>query len=218
MRLASLVAARAAAAPRPMWCALFTKAFALVAARRPELRRCYLSFPVPHLYEHAASVATVAVERRYGDEDAVFFVPLSKPERLPLAEIDAKIRRYKEAPLRSVGAIRRVLLVARLPRPVRRLLWWLCLNCAPRTRSRFIGTFGVTVYAGLGAASLHPVSVLPITLNHGVIEPDGSVDVRLVYDHRMLDGATVARALADLESALTGPILEELKTIELKAA
>jgi hypothetical protein len=29
------------------------------------------------------------------------------------------------------------------------------------------------------------------------------VDVRVVYDHRVLDGATVARALADLETVLT---------------
>jgi hypothetical protein len=210
MRLAPLVAARAAAAPRPTWCALFTKAFALVAAGRPELRRSYLAFPRPHLYEHTASVATVAVERRYGDEDAVFFVPLRKPECLPLAEIDTKLRRYKEQPLRSVGALRRARLMGSLPRPLRRLLWWVGLNALTRKRAQYFGTFGVTVYAGLGAASLHPLSVLTCTLNYGVMEPDGSVDVRLVYDHRVLDGATVARALSELEAALTGPIVAEL--------
>ncbi len=210
MRLAPVVAARAAAAPRPTWCAVFTKALALLSAARPELRRSYLAFPWPHLYEHAEAVATVAVERRCGDEDAVFFVPVRKPERLTLSQIDDKIRRYKEKPLNSVGALRRALLVGSLPAPLRRLLWWVGLNCVPAMRARMLGTYGVTVYAGLGATSLHPLSVLTLTLNLGVIEADGSVDVRLVYDHRVLDGATVARALADLEAILTGPVVAEL--------
>ena len=38
--------------PRPSWCAIFTKAYAVVAARYPELRRAYLKFPFPRLYEH----------------------------------------------------------------------------------------------------------------------------------------------------------------------
>src|SRR5262249_26051702 len=99
MALAKVVAARAAVAERPSWCAIFTQALALVPAIRPELRRSFLSFPWPHLYEHAESVANVAIERRCGDEDTVFFVPLPNPEAKSLVEIDAKLRRYKEAPL-----------------------------------------------------------------------------------------------------------------------
>jgi hypothetical protein len=74
-----------------------------------------------------------------------------------------------------------------------------------------MGTYGVSVYAGLGAASLHPLSVLTSTLNYGVVEPDGAVDVRIIYDHRVLDGASVARALADLERVLTHEILAEVR-------
>jgi hypothetical protein len=210
MNLIRVAAARAQSEHRPSWCSVFTKAFALVAHDRPELRRSYLAFPWPHLYEHAASVATVTVERRYGDEDAVFFVPIQKPEFFSLAQIDARLRHCKRDPVRSVGAFRRFLLLGKLPRPIRRLLWWTTLHCLGRKRANLLGTYGVTVYAGLGAASLHPLSVLTTTLNYGVIEPDGSVDVRLVYDHRVLDGSTVARALADLESVLNGAIVEEL--------
>jgi len=47
-------------------------------------------------------------------------------------------------------------------------------------------------------------------LNYGVIGPDGAVDVRIVYDHRIIDGATVARALAQLEHELNTTIREEL--------
>src|SRR5262249_2914943 len=102
--------------------------------------------------------------------------------------------------------------ISRLPRPLRRLVWWFGLNVWGRKRAQYMGTFGVSVYAGLGAASLHPLSPLTTALNYGVIDESGKVDVRIVYDHRVLDGATVARALAGLECVLHGEILNELRT------
>jgi hypothetical protein len=56
--------------------------------------------------------------------------------------------------------------------------------------------------------------VLTTTLNYGVIEPDGSVPVRVTYDHRTLDGGTVARALEDLERSLRHEIVAELRYLE----
>src|SRR5207248_6521574 len=63
LRLAAVAAARETAQPRPTWCALFTKAFACLSAANPRLRRVYISYPWPHLYEHFENVATLAVER-----------------------------------------------------------------------------------------------------------------------------------------------------------
>ena len=214
MQLASLVSARQRATPSPSWCAIFTKAYALVASAYPELRRAYLSFPQPHLYEHPINVASIAVERRFRDEDAVFFIHLKNPEKLTLQELDGQLRRAKEQPIEQISSFRRVLLVSRVPWPLRRLIWWTGLNVSGRKRAQYLGTFGVSVYSGLGAASLHPLSPLTTALNYGVIASDGSVDVRLVYDHRVLDGATVARALADLERVLTHEILAELRYLE----
>jgi pyruvate/2-oxoglutarate dehydrogenase complex dihydrolipoamide acyltransferase (E2) component len=37
------------------------------------------------------------------------------------------------------------------------------------------------------------------------------VVVKLIYDHRVLDGAYIARRLADIEAALHGPVAEELR-------
>jgi hypothetical protein len=211
MNLTTVAAARRQAEPRPSWCAIFTKALAFVAASRPELRRAFLSFPWPHLYEHSESVASIAFERRIGDADAVLFAPLRCPESRGLQEIDAWLRRCKEAPVEKTPSFRRGLAISRLPLPLRRFVWWFGLNVWGRKRAHYMGTFGVSVYAGLGAASLHPLSPLTTVLNYGVIEPDGGVDVRLVYDHRVLDGATVARALDDMERVLTCEILAELR-------
>lgn len=211
MQLADVAEARRRAEPRPSWCALFTKAYAIVAAARSQLRRAYLTVPRSRLYEHPVSVASIAFERRLGDEDAVLFAPIRSPDQKPLDEIDRRLRHFKEAPVEKITPFRRALRISGLPRPLRRLVWWFGLNVWGQKRAHYLGTFGVSVYGSLGAASLHPLSPLTTTLNYGVIEPDGSVDVRLVYDHRVLDGAMVARALEDLERVLKGEVLAELR-------
>jgi hypothetical protein len=202
MNIAPLAAARHQASPRPSWCALFTKAYAMVATHRPELRRAYLSFPWPHLYEHPISIASVAIERLLGEELAVFFTQIRGPEEHSADQIDQHLTDCKERPVESIGTFRRALRWTRFPRPIRRFLWWVGLNVSGYRRARNLGTFGVSVYSGLGAEALHPLSPLTTTLNYGVIADDGSVDVRLIYDHRVMDGSTIARALADLEDVL----------------
>lgn len=215
MSLADVVGARQQAAwPRPSWVVVFLKAYAQVAADRPELRRAYLTFPRPHLYEHPLTVASVAVERLLGEEEAVLFAQVRQPETRPLRELDAELRRLKEQPVEAIGAFRRALRLSRLPGPLRRLVWWIGLNVWGAKRAHYLGTFGISVYAGLGAASLHPLSPLTTTLNYGVFEPDGTVDVRLIYDHRVLDGATVARALQEMETILHTDILTELRALQ----
>jgi hypothetical protein len=218
MQLAEVSHARSDAEPRPSWCAVFTKALALVAAGRPELRRAYLKCPWPHLFEANENVASIAIERRFRDEDAVFFGRIAGPEERSLTALDEKIRHFKDAPVETVGSFNHGLQVSKLPWPLRRFTWWLGLNLAGRYRTQKMGTFGVSSYSGLGANSLHPLTPLTITLNYGPVGPDGQVDVRLIYDHRVMDGATVARALADMERVLNGEILAELQRTKQIAA
>jgi hypothetical protein len=92
------------------------------------------------------------------------------------------------------------------------------LYTSGRRRAGHIGTFGVSVTSGLGASGLDLLTPLTTGLNYGVVSADGSVDVRLTYDHRVLDGGTAARALADVETAMNGMILAELKGMVTAAA
>jgi hypothetical protein len=103
--------------------------------------------------------------------------------------------------------------ISRLPLPLRRLIWWLGLYGDGALRGYFFGTFGISAVASQGAAALHVLSPLTTTINYGVLESDGSLEVRLVYDHRVLDGAPIARALVALEATLHGPIRAELLEI-----
>src|SRR5207247_1675679 len=133
----------------------------------PELRRAYLSVPWPHLYEHPSNNACIAIERRFGDEDAVFFGHIRSPEEQTLSDLDLWMRQRKEWPIERIGSFRRALMITRWPLPIRRLIWWCGLNTNGRRRARRLCTFGVSAYAGLGAASLHPLAPLTITMNYG---------------------------------------------------
>jgi hypothetical protein len=91
-------------------------------------------------------------------------------------------------------------------------LWWMGLNIG-RQRGNFFGTFGVSVYSALNAESLHPLSTYTATHNYGVINENGDVPVRIIYDHRVMDGATVARALQHMEKILNSVVLEEVQSL-----
>jgi hypothetical protein len=214
MNLSDAIVARDACLKRPSWTAILTKAYALVAAQMPELRRAYVKFPWPHLFEYPASIANIAVERDYKGEKGVFGLRIKDPAELSIEELTQALKHASSAPVEDIRSFRKALLVAGLPRFIRRPLWWLTLNLG-RQRANYFGTFAVSVYSALGAESLHPLSPCTSLLNYGVISPDGSCDVRIIYDHRVLDGANVARALAMMEKTLCGPIVEELRRGQL---
>jgi hypothetical protein len=209
MQLTALVNTRAQCAARPSWPALFTKAYATVAQDMPELRRAYLKLPWPHLYEYPVSVAHVAVERDYAGEPAVFGCFIKDPAQLPLRDIDRLIRHTAQAPIEEVSNALRMTNIARLPLLVRRLLMWVGLSVG-RYRANHFGTFAVSAVSSLGTEILTPRSVWTTLLTYGVLADDGSLDVRIIFDHRAVDAAMIARALARLEEVLTGPIQQGL--------
>jgi len=213
MNLSTLVQTRRRLAQRPSWVILFTKAYAMVCEQIPELRRSYLAWPTARLYEHAQSIASVAIQRQYEGEPSVWFARLREPHRQPIVELERLLRQQRELPLTQIKHMRRLLHVARWWQPLRRLAWALALNCSGVWRERYCGTFGVTVYSKLGAESLHPLSPLTTTLNYGVIGDGSQVPVRIIYDHRVMDGPTVARALAMLEQVLTTAIHAEVESL-----
>jgi hypothetical protein len=50
-------------------------------------------------------------------------------------------------------------------------------------------------------------------IHYGLMDDKGCLDVRLAFDHRVLDGAPAAEALGSLEATLLGEILDEVKSI-----
>jgi hypothetical protein len=217
MRLDDVTAARLAGSVRTPWPAVFAKAYALIAAEFPELRRAYVRLPWPHLYEYPTSVASVAVERAFGSELGVCFAPIPNPAALTLEEIGRLIRAAKQPEFEQTRTFQRLVRIAKCPAPLRRALWWIALNVG-RYRANYFGTFALSTVSSLGADLLEPRSPLTTLLTYGVISNDGRVMVRVIFDHRVLDGATAARALKRLEEALRGEIAAELRELATKRA
>jgi hypothetical protein len=211
MDVGPLAEPRAEHPDRPSWAVLFMKAYARVAAENAPLRRCLLTFPTTRLYEHPISHCALALEREFRGEPGIFVGLFRAPDQQTLGELDAALRFYKSEPVESIGFFRQELRVCRAPWPIRRLLWWSTLNVSGVKRAKRFGTFGLSSYGALGAEQIHPISPLATTLTYGPIDESGGVCVKLIYDHRVLDGAYVARRLADLERTLNGPILDELR-------
>jgi hypothetical protein len=211
--VAAVAAARKQIAHPPAWVLLFTKAYAAVAARRPELRRAYLPFPCPHLFQADESVATVAVEREYAGEPAVFFGHVRHPDRQSLRQLMHHLHRWRTHPVEHIRSFARLIRYSRLPWPARRALWWYAANVSRRWRLRAFGTFGVSVTAGDGAAALNLITPLSTSVNYGVLTADHTLPVRVHFDHRVVDGAPVARALVEVEDVLNTAILTELRQL-----
>ncbi len=212
MALGQLAALRAACPERPAWTAIFAKAFAIVARDMPPLRRAYVRLPSPRLYEYPQSTASIAIERTYDGDTGLLFFRIQRPDAMSLPELSRLIRSATTAPVEDVSIFRRALRVSRLPLIIRRMVWWFGLN-AGRARGNYFGTYGISVYANLGAESLHPISPLTTVINYGVIRDDGDVAVRAMYDHRVMDGTTVATALQRLEETLHTVIADELRAL-----
>jgi hypothetical protein len=211
MELGPLLTARAVHPTRPSWALLFMKAYARVAAENPPLRRALLSFPWVRLYEHPTSICALAIERTHGGEDGIFVGLFRSPDLQNVPELQEGLRFFKDTPVEDVGFYRQELRIGRLPTMLRRFLWWSTLEVSGQKRAKRFGTFGISSYGALGAEQVHPISPLTTTLTFGPIDPGGRVCVKLIYDHRVLDGASIARRLADIERVLLTEVLDDLR-------
>jgi hypothetical protein len=202
--------ARAQAALRPGWAAIFVKAFALVAKEQPVLRTLYVKWPMPSFYELPRSVAMVAIARVEDGQDCVLPQRITAPDEMSLDEVNALIRHAKEAPIGEVPAFRKMMRATRLPLPLRRLFWAIGLNFG-RQRANYFGSYGVTSVSAYGAGELHAMSPGPFVLSYGVENPDHTIDVVLRWDHRITDAALIAKVLNRLEQVLNTEIVQELR-------
>ena len=192
---------------------MFIKAFAIVAQRQPLLRQSFMTCPWARFYEHPYSIATFNISRKVGDEEVVLQAQIRKPENRSLGEIDAIVRRYQETPVEEIKSYRRVRSVSCLPTAIRRSLMWMTFNLIGRRRCHNFGTFAISSVADRGAGILNMTPLLTSTLHYGLFDEKGNLDVRYAFDHRVLDGAPAAEALAALEDALLGEILDEVKAL-----
>lgn len=207
-RLGPVNAARQNCRIRISWAALFLKAYGLVARRIPELRQIWYRFPWAHVYQHPESHGILTVQREYQGEPWLFWGKVRAPENQPLELIQSAVDRFTSGDPESV--FRGQLQLASVPLPLRRAIWWWNLNIATRARARRVGTFFLSTLAGRGAEIRLPPSVQTGCLSYGPLDEQMLSRVTLAYDHRLMDGALIAEALAGIEAELNTALTEEL--------
>jgi hypothetical protein len=103
--------------------------------------------------------------------------------------------------------------IAKLPTALRRFIFWSTLSLSGPKRAKRFGTFMISSLGQYGVEQMHPIAPVTTYLTFGPIAANGDVSATCVYDHRVMDGGTVARALAELGPTLNGPIRDELIAI-----
>jgi hypothetical protein len=200
-------------AGRPSWLGIFMKAYGLVARRYSELRRAWIPYPWPRLYEHPFSEPAVLVEREWQGEQVVLAGTLRAPEDKSLGEIDEVLRWFRDTPVWEVGSYRQILRLGRLPWLLRRFAFWSTLYFSGYTRAKRFGTFMMSSLGNFGVEQHHPLTPLTTYFTYGPISRRGRVTAKIIYDHRVMDGRTVARCLQELEETLNGPLVSELREL-----
>jgi hypothetical protein len=211
LNVAALADARRQSTSPPSWMAIFVRAYGLLSVRHAVLRRAFIRWPIPHLYEHPVSECAVTVERKWHGEAVTLGAKIRQPETMPVEVISEHLRRYREAPVESISAFRQILRLGRLPWPIRRFVFWTTLNLSGATRAKRFGTFMVSSLGMLGVHQEHPIAPFTTHFSFGPIAADGAVTARIVYDHRVTDGRTIGRCLVDLQSVLDNELLSELR-------
>lgn len=212
-RIDRVARAREEARVRIGWPTLFIKAYARVCAQHPELRQLLVSRPWSRLYQHPHSICRMPVSRVVDGVPSVFFLRLYAPERQSLVDLQQQIDEFKTEPVESIRAIRKQTAFSRQPWLLRAVVWWSLLNLLGYRRACRLGTFALTTLSGKGASVINPSLVGSTTLTFGPVEDDATVQVSLIFDHRVMDGGIIADALSEIEVQLNSAIAEELESL-----
>jgi hypothetical protein len=211
MDLSEVIAARDAIPYRPAWVGIFAKAYAMVAREFPPLRRTFVKWPWPHLYEYPVSSAAITINRDYNGEPCVVPLVIKDPASLPIKTISGMVDEYATAPMTSIRSYQRLIAIGRLPGVFRRPIFWFGFNSS-RQRANHFGTFGITSVSFTRSELVYVPSPGTSVLTFGVFGDDGRTPVRIMVDHRVMDGMAFAAILTRLEEVLNGPMLEELRS------
>ncbi len=193
------------------WASIFIKAMGLASYEFRELRQTWVPLPYPHLYEHPTPIASVAINRMVENKDAVLFGLISRPNTSSLTDITEELRQLKANPIETIALFRRIRRTSNLPQPLRALVWNYGLYLSGYCKAKNMGTFGISSVSRFNANTLELLTPLTSALNYGVVSPNGDCNIRLTFDHRVMDGLTVAKILAYVEEAINFPIQDELE-------
>lgn len=192
------------------WASLLASTYSRVSQEFPELRDIYVESPVPYLYRHPQSVASITVHRSDDQGlERLVWGRLIDPHLRQLDQIQEAISSFATSPIESF--FRDGLKMERQPRMLRRFVWWVLMRWSGRRRAKHLGTFSISNLGGRGALNAHFPLVTTTALSMGPIQQDGRCDVVMLCDHRVLDGVLAANVLASVEHELSTASVREMQ-------
>lgn len=213
--LAALAAARSACRQRIGWAAIFVKAYGIVVRQTPALRSWFLPGFRPQLAMTEQNVATLAINRLEEGVERLCWARLDRPDERPLPEIQQFIDDCGRKPLAEM--FKRQLELEMLPSWLRRTVLRWNHRSASAKRAARLGTYSLSTLAGLGADNRFHPTLCTSSLAYGPLATDGRCRVTLIADHRVVDGALVARSLIRLEELLQQELVSELRLLAAPA-
>jgi hypothetical protein len=197
--------------PKISWNVLYMKAYACVCQQNPTLRQSFVKFPWGHLYEHHRNVCMMTIAREHEGEERLFFARFNSPETRSLVALQEQYDYYRKAPIKEIKQFRHQIQFAKAPKLIRRFAWWTLFNLLPQKRASHMGTFGISIsgYKGCYAAT-HHLGTNTTILGVDPFPKNGVSRIVLTFDHRVMDGTPVTRALQQLQHMLTTTIKVEL--------
>lgn len=199
--------ARSHASGKVSWCALMTKAFALVAQEHSGLRQVYRQLSPRKRYEHPHSVATVFLDHPFG----TLMTSIRGPELQSLAILDRHLQRQGGIPIAASGRVRRLLKQSCLPWWARRGLWWSRLYSNGSRRARHFGTFSISAEANRTWAP--PSGGLATCDLRYQLVSESEMKVAISFDQRILTATVVEAAIMDMAQVLREEIVQELQDL-----
>lgn len=201
--------------------ALFVKATGLVLERHPRLNRHVFHRWFRRLETTFDEVSCTLVIRREspGGEEVLFPVLIRKPDQLSIPEIHRIIRHHKQEALERLPQMAAIRGIQRMSWLGRKYFSYKARS-DPRFYARYYGSYGLSVnvsrdwgpVAGGGVANTG-IAFMPGVIRDLPRVVAGEIRVRrilnlgVILDHFLLDGADVARAMASLRSLVESPTL-----------
>ena len=201
---------RRMAKPKISWNVLMMKAHAIVCRENEMLRRSYVRFPYPHLYEHHQNVCMMTIGREHQGEERLFFARFNEPDNYTLVELQELYDKYRKAPVEEIKQFRHQITFAKFPSLVRRFGWWALFNLWPQKRASHMGTFGMSISGHRGAMGSQHLGFNTTILGVDPNPRKGVAKMLLTFDHQILDGAPATEIFAQGQRMLATAVAKEL--------
>ncbi len=201
----------------PSYVAYVLEGYGHMLAKFPELNSYLRVYPFTKLAVYSGVDISLTVEREWEGRRIVLLAILRDAQNKSAEEIHEFLRARRERPLEELDEFTRYKKLLKVPAFCRWRLFQLCVKPFPGLMRELVGTTAFTSIGKFGSTLTTPLSPRTVTLSLGRVEPRPRVignDVRpalsawvtVTYDHRVSDGAEVARFGDELRRYLERPL------------